>query len=31
VAEEWDCGTAGPPSEALVPLYLFAMERASSF
>jgi hypothetical protein len=31
VAEEWDCGTTGPPSEALVPLYLFAVERASYF
>jgi hypothetical protein len=31
VAEEWDCGTTGPPSEALVPVYLFAMERSSSF
>jgi hypothetical protein len=31
VAEEWDCGTTSPPSEALVPLYLFAVERSSSF
>jgi hypothetical protein len=30
VAEEWDCGTS-PPSEALVPVYLFAVERSSSF
>jgi hypothetical protein len=30
VAKEWDCGTS-PPSEALVPVYLFAVERASSF
>jgi hypothetical protein len=31
VAEEWDCGTAHPPSEALVPLPLFTMVRAISF
>jgi hypothetical protein len=28
MAEEWDCGT-GPPSEALVPVFLFA--SSSSF